>query len=112
MPTRRPSKQPTSSPIPKNIKKISFVAFGDIPYTRDQRYCLNKQLRELNQQQMDFKFMVHVGDIKWGKTKCYESSFSDVAEIFTHSSNARNYDVRDVFFVPGDNEFQGKNTVW
>jgi hypothetical protein len=55
---------------------------------------------------MDFKFMVHVGDIKHGHTSCYESSFSDVADIFSHESNAINYDLRDCFFVPGDNEFQ------
>mmetsp|Transcript_13903 Transcript_13903/g.30314 ORF Transcript_13903/g.30314 Transcript_13903/m.30314 type:complete len:259 (+) Transcript_13903:275-1051(+) len=55
---------------------------------------------------MDFKFMAHVGDLKWGKTPCYESSYSDVAEIFTHPSNSLNYDARDCFYVPGDNEFQ------
>ena len=84
-----------------------------VPYTKDQRYCLNKQLRELND--MDFKFMAHVGDIKWGKTSCYKSSFSDVAEIFSHPSNALNYDTRDCFFVPGDNEWvdcQDPDQAW
>lgn len=79
---------------------------GDIPYTKNQRYCLNKQLRELNQQRLNFKFLVHVGDIKSGQTQCSESSFSDVAEIFAHPRNALNYDTRDIMFVPGDNEFQ------
>lgn len=64
------------------------------------------QLRELDQARMDFKFMVHVGDIKYGQTSCYESSFKDVADIFSHETNAINYDLRDCFFVPGDNEFQ------
>eukprot|EP00578_Thalassiosira_sp_NH16_P000352 CAMPEP_0181138278 /NCGR_PEP_ID=MMETSP1071-20121207/34160_1 /TAXON_ID=35127 /ORGANISM="Thalassiosira sp., Strain NH16" /LENGTH=367 /DNA_ID=CAMNT_0023225101 /DNA_START=46 /DNA_END=1145 /DNA_ORIENTATION=- len=110
--TDRPTNQPTSepsnetTPLTDTVNKISFVAFGDIPYTKDQRYCLNKQLRQLDQEQMGFKFMAHVGDIKWGKTLCYESSFSDISEIFTHPSNALNYDARDCFFVPGDNEFQ------
>jgi hypothetical protein len=64
---------------------------------------------------MDFKFMAHVGDIKWGQVPCYESSFRDVAEMFTHPSNAINYDPKDCFFVPGDNEFQdcqSKTDAW
>ena len=64
---------------------------------------------------MGFKFIAHVGDIKSGRTTCYESSFSDVAEIFTHNSNALNYDPRDVFFVPGDNEWvdcQDPDQAW
>jgi hypothetical protein len=77
-----------------------------VPYQKPHRYCLNRQLRELDQEQMGFKFMVHVGDIKYGQTSCYESSFSDVADMFSHESNAINYDPRDSFFVPGDNEFQ------
>jgi len=55
--------------------------------------------------------MAHVGDIKWGNSPCYESSYSDIAEIFTHPSNALNYDPRDSFFVPGDNEFQGESSL-
>ena len=64
---------------------------------------------------MDFKFMAHVGDIKWGQVPCYESSFRDVAEMFTHPSNAINYDPKDCLFVPGDNEFQdcqSKTDAW
>ena len=76
-----------------------------VPYRKDDRYCLNKQLRELDQEEMDFKFMAHVGDIKYGKSPCYESSFKDITEIFSHPSNALNYDTRDCFFVPGDNEY-------
>ena len=77
-----------------------------VPYRKADRYCLNKQLRELNQDQMDFEFMVHVGDLKNGQEPCFESSFLDVAEMFSHVSNALNYDPRNCFFVPGDNEFQ------
>ena len=79
---------------------------GDTPYTKEARYCLNKQLRDIDQSQMDFKFLAHVGDLKWGATKCYQSSFKDVAEIVSHAKNAKGYDTRDFFIVPGDNEFQ------
>ena len=55
---------------------------------------------------MGFKFMAHIGDIKQGTTSCSESSFSDIAEMFSHPTNAIHYDAEDCFFVPGDNEFQ------
>ena len=77
-----------------------------VPYTKNQRYCLNKHLRKLNQATMGFKFMAHIGDIKQGTTSCSESSFSDIAEMFSHPTNAIHYDTEDCFFVPGDNEFQ------
>lgn len=94
---------------------FSFVAFGDIPYSKNDRYCLNKQLRELNQAEMDFKFVVHVGDIKPGWEACTEDQYSDVAEIISHPSNALNYDVRDFFILPGDNEWSDcsdMNQAW
>ncbi|KAL9187702.1 hypothetical protein ACHAXT_006080 [Thalassiosira profunda] len=114
-PTAMPTPSPSKSPTPRMVKKISFVAFGDIPYTRNQRYCLNKQLRELNQAEMDFKFMAHVGDIKWGRSPCYESSFRDIAEMFSHPTNALAYDTRDCLFVQGDNEWmdcQDPDQAW
>ena len=101
-PSKRPTQRPTLRPTqPKIIKNISFLVMGDTPYTKEARYCLNKQLRDIDQSQMDFKFLAHVGDLKWGKTKCYSSSFKDVAEIVSHSKNAKGYDTRDFFIVPG-----------
>ena len=88
------------------VKKISFIVMGDTPYTLEDRYCLNEQLRNLNQSSMNFTFITHVGDIKWGKTACTESSFSDIAEMVSHETNALGYDVRDFLIVPGDNEYQ------
>jgi len=101
-PSKRPTRRPTLRPTqPKITKKISFLVMGDTPYTKEARYCLNRQLRDIDQSQMDFKFLAHVGDLKWGKTKCYSSSFKDVAEIVSHSKNAKGYDTRDFFIVPG-----------
>ena len=68
--TKRPI-SPTAKPIPRIVKKVSFIAMGDVPYTKDSRYFLNKQLRDLNQERMNFKFVVHVGDLKYGKVPCY-----------------------------------------
>jgi len=99
-PSKRPTRRPTLRPT-QPIKKISFLVMGDTPYTKEARYCLNKQLRDIDQSQIDFKFLAHVGDLKWGKTKCYASSFKDVAEIVSHSKNAKGYDTRDFFIVPG-----------
>ena len=49
--------------------------------------------------------MVHVGDIKKGWESCDEERYTDIAEMFVHQDNALNYDARDCFFVPGDNEW-------
>ena len=72
----------------------------------NHRYCLNQQLRELDQSAEDFLFMVHVGDIKSGQTReCEPEIYSDVAEIFSNKDNALNYDTRDIFFIVGDNDW-------
>jgi len=52
-----------------------------------------------------YSFILHVGDIKSGQTSCTSESYSDVAQIFSHASNAVHYDPRDVFFIVGDNEW-------
>ncbi|KAL3788689.1 hypothetical protein HJC23_001888 [Cyclotella cryptica] len=87
------------------VQIIKFVAFGDTPYAKNDRYCLNRQLRELNQQEMDFRFIVHIGDIKPGDETCDSERYSDVAEIISHPDNAIGYDIRNFFMLPGDNEW-------
>lgn len=88
--------------------KYNFGTFVfKVPYTENERYCLNKQLRELDPSSMEhpYKFIIHVGDIKSGPVTCVSTSYSDVAQIFSHSSNTLHYDPRDVFFIVGDNEW-------
>ncbi|KAL3796259.1 hypothetical protein HJC23_008579 [Cyclotella cryptica] len=109
-PTRKPTGQPTNNPtsLPTESRiAISFVFMGDIPYQESDRYCLNKQLRGLDPSSMEFpyNFIVHIGDIKSGQVACQSSSYSDVAQIFSHASNTIYYDPRDVFFIVGDNEW-------
>ena len=87
---------------------VSFIAMGDTPYSLDDRYCLNQQLRNIDLSTEDGpSFMVHVGDIKVssGAVPCNNRAYSDVASIFSHQSNAINYNPEDVFFVVGDNEW-------
>lgn len=101
-----PESQQQSKEEKKNgVLVVKFVAFGDIPYAKNDRFCLNKQLRELIQQEMDFKFIVHIGDIKPGNETCNSERYSDVAEIIAHQDNALGYDTRDFFMLPGDNEW-------
>jgi hypothetical protein len=97
--------QPEKEDRSTTIEMVKFVAMGDIPYKLSDRYCLNKQLRELDQQEMGFKFIVHVGDIKSGKDKCNEDRYKDIQEIIAHPYNAIGYDTRDWFMIPGDNEW-------
>lgn len=97
---------PTFNQSVQNETVMSFMAMGDIPYYERERYCLNQQLRDMDLNTPGGpEFMIHVGDIKWGKDECDEDSYSDVAEIFDHPSNKLNYNLEDCFFVVGDNEW-------
>lgn len=87
---------------------------GDIPYWPKERYCLNKQLRDLDLScacPSDCpSFVVHIGDIKRGRApyeKCNDAAYRNVAEIFANKKNSKRggYDPRDVFWTVGDNEW-------
>jgi len=128
-PTRRPTNRPVTAATPRPTPRptpatttppaqeesgvaVSFILMGDIPYFSNEKYCLNKQLREINPAtDGDFSFIVHVGDMKSGKTtNCVQEYYSDVADIFSHPNNALNYDTRDVFFLIGDNDWNDCNS--
>lgn len=89
---------------------ITITAFclQIVPYSTNHKYCLNKQLRELNPAVMEhpYSFIVHVGDIKSGQTRdCVNEYYSDVADIFASPLNNFYYDTRDCFFLIGDNDW-------
>mmetsp|Transcript_13802 Transcript_13802/g.29078 ORF Transcript_13802/g.29078 Transcript_13802/m.29078 type:complete len:555 (-) Transcript_13802:239-1903(-) len=115
-PTRTPTNRPTRTPVaaaeqngPRNV--LSFIVMADIPYYVNHRYCLNRQLRELDPaKDDDFLFIVHLGDMKYGQTRgCEKEIYSDVAEIITNKQNALRYDPRDFFIVIGDNDWNDCN---
>ena len=77
------------------FQNTTFCAFGDVPYTLEEKSVLPNHIKSLP---ADCKFLVHVGDIKGGKTPCTERGYQDIATMLMLSPVP-------VFIVPGDNEW-------
>lgn len=78
---------------PKTL--VTFAAMGDVPYSPEEYELLPKQIAEIP---AEAQFVVHVGDIKTGKTLCEESIYENVAAILAKST-------KPLFIIPGDNEW-------
>ena len=74
---------------------LTFCAMGDVPYTAPDDALLPTQIADLPKQA---EFIVHVGDIKNGKTPCDEAIYVKVAGMLAKSA-------KPVFIIPGDNEW-------
>ncbi len=75
--------------------QITFYAMGDMPRRAEEDVLLVRQIGELPK---DAKFVIHVGDIKSGKTPCDEAVYKKVAGILSQATVP-------VFIIPGDNEW-------
>jgi hypothetical protein len=74
-----------------------FSAIGDMPYDEMQAIELQGYIAQLNE--LDFiPWMIHLGDIKDGKTACNEEVYSQVASYLFEMD-------RPVYIIPGDNEW-------
>ena len=96
-PTLPPTKAPTQSPT---ISMINFFVMGG-RFDGDDRNTLASGLLSLPSFDEN-TILVHLGD--WNSpytTSCVESSFLDNVDIYQKSSVP-------VYFVPGDNEYNGK----
>jgi len=83
-------------PVVKEVQgRVTFFAMGDVPYAPEEDLLLPQQIAELPQ---EAEFVVHVGDIKTGKTQCLEAVYAKVAGMLGKAS-------RPVFIIPGDNEW-------
>lgn len=74
---------------------FSFSAMGDVPYGEQELALLVRQVDELPRASA---FVVHLGDIKDGKSPCDDAVFARVAGLLRRS-------VQPVFIIPGDNEW-------
>lgn len=62
-----PAELPVFDPSVTPETLVSFVAMGDTPYSIEDRYCLNHQLRGLDLVSANGpSFVIHVGDIRNG----------------------------------------------
>ena len=78
---------------PRELFSISVM--GDVPYSPAEVVALPQQLVEIPQES---RFVVHLGDIKTGKSECVEPVYDMVSSILSKSS-------KPLFIIPGDNEW-------
>ena len=74
---------------------VTFCVMGDVPYSDGDDGILPKQLEEIPQAA---EFVIHVGDIKSGKTPCNEEVYIKVSCMLAKSP-------KPLFIIPGDNEW-------
>lgn len=92
------SKDPTSKEIDKaGTPPVLFTVIGDVPYNEEQRSDLISFINERNAESKS-EFLIHVGDIKAGKTPCDEDIYEDVSTILKEVSIP-------TFIILGDNEY-------
>lgn len=83
-----------SSP-PNRQNQVTFYAMGDVPYAPEEDILLPQQIAKIPK---DAEFVIHVGDIKTGKTPCNEAVYQKVAGMLNRAE-------APVFILPGDNEW-------
>lgn len=84
---------PKTAPTAKTL--VTFYAMGDVPYAPKEDKILPRQIAKLP---ADAEFIMHVGDIKTGKTACDEAVYIKVAAMLAASKTP-------LFIIPGDNEW-------
>jgi hypothetical protein len=88
---------PASTPPPSAPSDgVSFVVFGDQPYTDQDVQTFGGLVEEVNQ--ADVPFVIHVGDIKAGGDACTDALLIGRRELY------RAFDP-PMAFTPGDNEW-------
>jgi len=81
----------------ESTSRVKFTVIGDVPYTDEQREDLVSFIDAHNSKSKS-EFLVHVGDIKAGKTPCDEDIYKDVSSILKEVSVP-------TFIILGDNEY-------
>lgn len=84
-----------SQTAPEAERLVRFYVMGDVPYAPEENELLQRQISAIPQ---DAEFVVHVGDIKTGRTPCEAAVYERVAAILAES-------VAPLFIIPGDNEW-------
>ena len=73
-----------------------FALIGDTPYSDSERRELPRMLDAIAESHEDF--VVHIGDIKNGQSRCDDAVFKDRQQLFDGNP-------APFIFVPGDNEW-------
>lgn len=100
LPSNTPTTQPSFNPTNMNEKRntnmmhtgnVTFSVMGDQPYTDKEARVLPSVLQSLPS---DSDFIVHVGDLWNGRSRCREENFHKVRDILLHSHIP-------MFIIPG-----------
>ena len=76
--------------------RFSFAIVGDAPYNALEELAFTQVLRETSQE--DLAFVVHVGDIKSGRSPCTDELYEQRRQMFQMSRHP-------FILVPGDNDW-------
>ncbi|MGH7453288.1 MAG: PKD domain-containing protein, partial [bacterium] len=76
---------------------ITFSVMADIPYNSKEAVVLQKQIAGHNKYSPS-EFIIHLGDMRGGKSNCMESEYRDVAGYLKMLAVP-------CFIIPGDNEY-------
>ena len=79
-----------------SAESLRFALIGDTPYSDSERQELPRMLDAIAASNVDF--IVHVGDIKNGQSRCDDEVFRDRYQLFDNNP-------LPFIFVPGDNEW-------
>ena len=86
--------QPPSTPPQPGA--FSFALIGDLPYSEREEQALRDMMREIDG--ADLAFVIHVGDIKSGYSRCDDAVYAWNKQVFERSRHP-------FVYVPGDNEW-------
>ena len=93
----RKAEVPVSEGSPGESRtSFSFGLIGDLPYTEKEEKQFPFLIQEMNQHPL--AFVVHVGDIKGGRSRCDDSVYAQR----THAFQASNH---PFILIPGDNDW-------
>ncbi|MET0219009.1 MAG: hypothetical protein ABW205_13920 [Burkholderiales bacterium] len=78
------------------LRPFNFAVIGDTPYYPHEEVYLKGLLKSLAREPLEF--VVHVGDIKSGSSRCDDALYASRRELFASSP-------RPFVLVPGDNDW-------
>jgi hypothetical protein len=82
---------------PKKDDPITLAVIGDTPYGAAQAVAFPSLVSAINSDP-DVEYVVHVGDIKNGSTRCDDSYFTQIFDYFGTFEDS-------LIYTPGDNEW-------
>ncbi len=87
----------SAAPVAARAERFGFVAIGDMPYNIPGDYAaFDRVIARING--LRPTFTIHVGDIINGQTRCDDTLFSKVRDMFATFEGA-------LVYTPGDNEW-------